>query len=162
MLTIPNRTGPKPKTGAQPPHLQFSDQSPGDIYDALNKWAFETFDLVREERSRISLPSSRALWLDESVPASQNAFMFPRGGREFAHTHADGSLHLVLSEADEKTVLEAGWGELHPLHDRGIKEIMVYAPRNAADLEVVKMIIQASYEHAVASGVNRHSRSHHH
>ncbi|PWN21176.1 hypothetical protein BCV69DRAFT_312429 [Microstroma glucosiphilum] len=44
--------------------------------------------------------------------------------REFAHYHndseADGSLHLILSPADARIVIQYGWGELHPLAGFGL------------------------------------------
>jgi len=39
LTTLPNRVGDRPKTGAQPPHLQYSDTSSREIYDAMSQWA---------------------------------------------------------------------------------------------------------------------------
>jgi len=91
------------------------------------------------------------MWLDENVPASSDAFMPPLGSREFAHTHADGSMHLMLTPSEEKVVLEAGWGELHPWHHRGVREILIYAPRDEKELETIKTIVRASYNYVVLS-----------
>jgi hypothetical protein len=153
MLNVEKRIGAKPKTNPQPPHLQTTQQSPREIYSALNLWAFNSFDLVREEPTRISVPTSRAMWLQEDVPTSSEVFMPPHGSREFAHTHKDGSMHLMLASKDEKVVLEAGWGELHPWHHKGVREILIYAPRNQNEIETVKAIVQASYDHVISSGV---------
>jgi hypothetical protein len=153
MLTIKRRKGDKPVTNPQPPHLQISEQSPREIYRELNAWVFSAFDLVREEPTRISVPTSRAMWLHEGVTASPEAFMPPSGSREFAHTHKDGSMHLMLPSNDEQAVLDAGWGELHPWHNRGVQEILVYAPRNTDELETVKTIVEASYRHVMSANV---------
>lgn len=61
------------------------------------------------------------MWLQEDVPASTEVFMPPLGSREFAHTHKDGSLYLILASEDEKAVLRAGWGELHPWYYKGVR-----------------------------------------
>lgn len=147
MLNINKRKGDRPITGQEPPHLQFSDISPRDIYDKLNEWAFSAFENVRETPTLISVPTSRALWLDEDVDAGPHLFMPPQGSREFAHTHEDGSMHLMLSREDEKTVMDARWGELHPWHNRGVKEILVYAPRDLDELNTIKTIVQTSYKY---------------
>ncbi len=88
VLNIEERSGSKPDTNPQPPHLQITQQSPREVYNALNAWVFNSFDLVREEPTRISVPTSRAMWLQEDVPASTDVFMPPLGSREFAHIRA--------------------------------------------------------------------------
>lgn len=149
---IPRREGKRPKTGAQLPHLQFSDISPRAIYRRMVQWAFadlpERFPFIRHHPTLISVPTSEALWLDESVPARPTAFMPPPGSREFAHLHADGSWHLVVDEHLVNEILKAGWGERHPWYDRGVLEVLVYAPRNEAEIQVVQALVLASIEHA--------------
>ncbi len=78
---------------------------------------------------------------------------------EFAHVHGekDGSLHLRLSDADAKTLLESGWGELHLLAGMFISSlnmnlplgvVMVYAPRNMEEVAIVLSVVKASYDFA--------------
>jgi hypothetical protein len=74
-------------------------------------------------------------------------------GREFAHIHANpgaGSLHLRLSETDASAVIDAGWGVWHPFALEGSMPglIMVFAPRDTDDLEVIRLIVGASVEYA--------------
>ena len=77
--------------------------------------------------------------LDPSVPP-----------REVAHLHeADGSAHTTLSLADAKKVVEKGWGERHGLSGQFLPGItlgftMVYAPRDAEELSVMKQIFEAA------------------
>jgi hypothetical protein len=162
MLSITSRVGETPVTNPQPPHLQKTQQSPRDIYNALNAWVFNKFDLVREEPTHISVPSSRAMWLHESVECAPDVFMPPTGSREFAHTHKDGSMHLMLHSEDEHKVMEAGWGELHPWHHLGVCEILVYAPRDKEELGTVKTIVEASYDHVMGNTqrYRKHAHSH--
>ena len=60
-------------------------------------------------------------------------------------------MHLVLPPADLRVVLERGWGERHPLarggwFERFVPEgfVMVYAPRDAWEVEVVMRITKAA------------------
>lgn len=147
-FTLAQRTGNQPKTGLQPPQLQFSDTSPREVYEKVAEWFFSSFPHTREEPTRISVPTSRALWLDEDITAPAAAFMPPPGSREFAHLHADGSFHLVMAEPDENEVIEKGWGLPHPWKDRGVNEILVFAPRNNEEIEILKPVITASYRFA--------------
>jgi len=151
-FNLPQRVGDPPETGAKPPQLQFSEISPPNVYQAMAEWFFSTFPHTREEPTRISVPTSRALWLDESINAKPVAFMPPPGSREFAHLHADGSFHLVMAQADEEEVISKGWGLPHMWKDRGVNEILVYAPRTIEEIETLKPIIEASYRFATLSG----------
>ncbi len=148
-LTLPERQGPRPKTGDQVPHLQFSDQSPPEYVSELMDWALSAFADVREEPTRISVATTRALWLDESVPpAHDDAFMPPLGGREFAHVHADGSMHLCVSDKAARELVEKRWGEPHPMKDQGVNEVLCYAPRSLEEIEIVKLALIESYQYA--------------
>ncbi len=92
----------------------------------------------------MSVPGSRAFHLDETLVGGP-AEAFQRG-REFAHIHPahDGSLHVTLPPDVRQAVLENGWGESHPVSGT----LMIYGPRNAAELEVVWRIVKLSYEYA--------------
>jgi hypothetical protein len=70
---------------------------------------------------------------------------------EFGHLHPphDGSLHLTLPAAERQDLIERGWAEPHP---RASSTIMVYGPRNDAELDVVWEIVQRAYERA--AGLN--------
>jgi hypothetical protein len=63
---------------------------------------------------------------------------------EIAHAHpADNSLHVWLSDVDARKVIESGWGQRFPLAFVKSGWILVYAPRNAAELDVVQGIVRA-------------------
>lgn len=152
-FSLPKREGKPPKVGKATPQLQFSDKSPRDIYQKLYDWMFSTFPKVRKEQTRISVPSSTAMWLDEGEKVAHNdAFMPPPGSREFAHIHLDGSVHVVVETNVEDEIINKNWGVRHPLYfNYGVKEMLVYAPRNEDELKVLKKIIHKSHEYA--SGV---------
>jgi phospholipase/carboxylesterase len=95
-------------------------------------------------KSLVSVPGARAFHLDESL-ARGPAGAFQRG-REFAHLHPahDGSLHVTLPPEMYQEVLAKGWGEPHPVSGT----MMIWGPRNEAELEVIWSLVRASYVYA--------------
>lgn len=145
-FTLPRRSGEAPRVGSAVPQLQETQKSPREVYEKVAAWAFSALADVREEPTRISVPATRALWLDEGVETvHDDAFMPPSGGRELAHLHADGSMHLHVGGTVAREVYEKGWGCAHPLDPRSC---MVYAPRDDGEVEVIKRVIVESYRYA--------------
>jgi len=70
---------------------------------------------------------------------------------EVVHAHpSDCSMHITLHPADAKVVIEAGWGERHPLARGGWFTrfvpkgfVMVYAPRTIEEVPLIMTIIKA-------------------
>ena len=99
----------------------------------------------------VSVPGARALRLRDGVPAGPSgAFMIER---EFAHLHpgTDQSLHAALPPDLAQDAIEAGWAELHPVARTGLippTTVMLYAPRDQDELEVVYGLVLASYRFA--------------
>ncbi|MEX2627535.1 MAG: luciferase family protein [Ilumatobacteraceae bacterium] len=94
---------------------------------------------------------ARALVLADDCSAGPDA-AFIRG-REFAHFHPgpDWSLHLTLPDATADVAIERGWAELHLVartDDLPGSVVMVYAPRDTDEADVVWTLIQGSYEFA--------------
>lgn len=145
-LNFPHRKGQRPVTGDWLPHLQISQLSPEHIKAKLAEWCYTQLPGVREMPTLISVPTSRALWLDERINANPAAFMPPPGSREFAHLHADGSMHAALSQAAIDELQAKGWGEPHPLSHQ---TWMIYGPRDEAELEVTKQLVWDSYHFAL-------------
>ena len=156
-MNLERRKGDRPVTGSALPHLQLSDRSPEDVHGHMSDWALHAMPAatreVREEPTRISVPSTRALWLDESVDANPAGFMPPSGSREFAHLHADGSWHILVDETLVLEIVGKGWGERHPWHDRGVLEVMVYAPRDLEEAETTKALVLESVRYASKDAV---------
>ena len=150
-VALPVRTAPRPTTTPTNPHTQL-DQQPTDP-TLSSRLAERVFALsgVRERESGISVPGARALWLDDSLPAGPpHAFLI---GREFAHLHpgADHSLHAMLPPDLAEEAVRAGWAEQHPVARRGLfpaNAVMLYAPRDDEELDVVTALIEASYSFA--------------
>lgn len=149
---LPPRSGPRPATTPTNPHTQL-DQQPADRVQR-DRLAATLFALpgVVERPSRISVPGARALWLEEGANGPPEAFMV---GAEFAHLHpgADQSLHAMLPPSMADVAVEAGWAEPHPVARLGLippTAVMIYAPRDDSEREVVEALARAS--HAFARG----------
>ena len=147
---LPERSSQRPRTTPTNPHTQL-DQNPQDpLVRELARRVFALAD-VEECPSAISVPGARALWLRDDVPSGpQEAFMI---GREFAHIHPmpDGSLHAALPPELAEEAIERGWAEQHPVARMGYispNVVMIYAPRNAGEIEIVGGLVAESYRYA--------------
>ena len=150
MIDLPFRAGERPKTTSTNPHQQLSQNPPLEVHELLLSKAF-AFPHVERRPSAISVPGAQALWLLEEVAGARpEAFLI---GREFAHVHPpyDGSMHMMLPSEAVGQLLEKGWGEPHPMALRGLippTAVMVYAPRELAEVETILQIIAPSYHFA--------------
>lgn len=149
---LPLRKGDRPTTGDALPHLQITDNSSVELFDELAEWLF-SLEYIEERPTIISVKGTRAAWIKNDYQNVNNEVL--QIGREFTHIHplniyGGGSQHLSLKREDCETVIEKGWGEYHPMDkvafpDKKFGHIMVYAPRNKEELEVVKIITNTSY-----------------
>ena len=147
---LPKRSGSRPRTTPTNPHTQLEQNPEREVVDEL---ATRVFALpgVEERPSAISVPGARALWLREELPAGpQEAFMI---GREFAHIHPmpDGSLHAALPPEVAQEALRKGWAEQHPVARMGYipqNVVMIYAPRDAQEIEIVARLVDEAYRYA--------------
>lgn len=152
-LEFTPRPGPRPRTTPTNPHTQL-DQQPRDpaVRDRLRA-ELANLPGVDWQPSGISVPGAEALCLSSGSKAGPaEAFMV---GREFAHLHPapDYSLHLMVPVDMADQLIAAGWAEPHPVVLMGLlprTAIMVYAPRDDEEVEVVARIVAAS--HAFAGG----------
>jgi hypothetical protein len=150
-MQLPPRSGPRPNTTPANPHTQL-DQQPTDdrLVDELARRIFALPGVV-EEPSRISVPGARALMLAPGEPVGPpEAFMVPG---EFAHVHPapDRSLHAMLPLDLAAAAIEAGWAEPHPVARMGLiphTAVMLYAPRDDAELDVIEQLVRASHAFA--------------
>jgi hypothetical protein len=149
--SLPIRVGDRPRTTPTNPHTQL-DQQPIDLrwIEELARRVFELPGVV-EEPSRISVPGARALVIgpDESIGPPE-AFLIDR---EFAHLHPapDHSLHAMVPTETVTEAVAAGWAEPHPVALRGLihpTAVMLYAPRDEAELDVIERLVRASHAFA--------------
>jgi hypothetical protein len=148
---LPPRSGARPRTTPTNPHTQL-DQQPTDprLAAELARRAFALPGVV-EEPSGISVPGARALVLAPNEPVGPpEAFLI---GREFAHVHPDPdhSLHAMLPTDTVNEAVAAGWAEPHPVALRGLippTAVMLYAPRDEDELDVIERLVRASHAFA--------------
>ena len=149
---LPRRAGDRPRVSWTIPQQQESDTSPPELQEQLFA-RVAGLSGVSSRQSAISVPGARGFMVDPVPGAPLDAFLVPRAG-EFAHLHPgyDGSLHLALPPALAADAVTKGWAVAHPLAGvrlaRGM--VMVYGPRDAAELDTVTGIVGAS--HAFATG----------
>ena len=149
--SLPVRLGDRPRTTPTNPHTQL-DQQPTDLA-WVEELARRIFSLpgVIEQPSRISVPGARALVLaPEEATGPPEAFLIDR---EFAHLHPapDHSLHAMLPAETVTEAVAAGWAEPHPVALRGLippTAVMLYAPRDEAELDVIEALVRASHAFA--------------
>jgi hypothetical protein len=147
---LPERSGSRPRTTPTNPHTQLEQNPEHEVVEELARRVFALPD-VEERPSAISVPGARALWLREDAPAGPpEAFVIER---EFAHIHPmpDGSLHAALPPEVAQEAVEKGWAEQHPAARMGRMPqnvVMVYAPRDAEEIEVVAGLVEEAYRYA--------------
>lgn len=152
---LPERAGPRPRTTPSNPHSQLDQHPPARVIADL---AAQLFALphVHEAPSAISVPGARALWLDRAhARGPGEAFLI---GTEFAHLHPlpDASLHLALPPAIAADAVARGWAETHPMARRGLippNVVMLYAPRDTVEADVVLGLVRAAHAFAVGGAV---------
>ena len=147
---LPPRTGQRPETTDGAPHEQVSQNSPLEIHTLFKTRAFQ-LPFIERRPSGISVPGAEALVLPKDhVCGPPEAFMI---GREFAHVHPayDGSSHLMLPLEVVEELFAKGWGEPHPMATLGYipkNAVMAFAPRDAAEIDVMIQLLTVSWKFA--------------
>ena len=152
---LPRREGSRPRTAVHPVPQRQADQSGTlrarvAVLDEFDAVGAQAPDAVGYRRSFFEKHSDAitVLHLDNS-PAIIHA---ARG--EIAHVHpVDGSMHMTFSPSDAITVLEAGWGERHPLSGKSpslsIGYLFIYSPRTIEEATVIGQLLSASVAYAI-------------
>ena len=143
---LPGRKGPKPLIRGIAPQRQQTQKSGEAVYSCLvSKIKGLAADPRNQLLERTSCFEKHSSGLFTSVPITRTC------GGEICHAHpSDGSMHMTLHPADANLMIEKGWGERHPLARGGWcrkfvpREFMlIYAPRDEEEVEVVARIIAA-------------------
>jgi len=141
---LPERRRPRPFTQQAMPHTQIGIQPVPEINTELFKRCY-SLPAVQNRPTVISVPGARALWLREDLPWAHPEVI--ARGREFAHIHPDGSLHIALPPERANEAVEKGWAEPHPMAKYMDIEgmVMLYTPLDMDELDVVFRLILDSY-----------------
>lgn len=148
---LPTRDGARPAVTSGIPQEQRSDNAPLALQERVFA-RIAALPGVTTRQSAISVPGARGFMLT-APEGPQDAFLVPSAG-EFAHVHPghDGSLHLALPMALAADLVAKGWGVAHPFAGVRLTPgfVMLFGPRDAAELETVLGVVATS--HAWASG----------
>jgi hypothetical protein len=144
---LPRRAGPRPTVAGIAPQRQLDQPGSIKMYLALRT----SLEQLAEERSELLRTGTSCFEKNGLALFSQDPINATCRG-EICHIHhSDRSMHMNLHPDDARVVLEKGWGERHPLARGGWlmayvprEFIMVYAPRDRTELDVVCRIIEAA------------------
>jgi phospholipase/carboxylesterase len=131
------------------PQHQETQNAPAELQERLWARLAELPD-VTTGPTKVGVEGTRALLLDRGAAAGPDAaYVLPDDG-EFAHQHPDGSLHVVLPDALAYDALAKGWAVAHPLAGVRVSPgmVLVYGPREEAEVEIVAGIAAASHRYA--------------
>ncbi|KAK4560575.1 hypothetical protein LTR86_005772 [Recurvomyces mirabilis] len=146
LVELSKRPLPRPCTRGIAPHRQVTQKADKRWYSKLAN----SIETMGRSSDRLRLGTScfekNGTGLFSTSPAKRTC------NGEICHAHpSDGSMHMTLHPADAKVVLEAGWGERHPLARGGWFErfvpggfVMIYAPHSEQDVETVMQIVKAA------------------
>lgn len=140
---LPARKGRRPVTRGIAPQRQVTDKANSAILEKLAT----ALQYAGSKQSKVVLGTSciekHGIALFKNAPSRCN---------EICHLHSsDGSMHMRLSAADSKTVIDTKWGERHPLSRGGWFErfvpesfMLIYAPRDEVEIETIMKIVHAA------------------
>ena len=142
---LPEREGERRQTTGSVPHIQLDAEPVPEVDAELRRRAY-LLPGVEDRDSVLSLPGARSLWISEEIDLARPDVI--AAGREFAHIHPDGSLHVWLPVERATQVHQTKWGELHPWVDRegfwdGV--VMIYTPETPAELEITMGLLVDAY-----------------
>ncbi|KAF5125660.1 hypothetical protein E5D57_010350 [Metarhizium anisopliae] len=146
--SLPYRSGPRPRVVGIAPQRQLDQHGARNSYHTLRRAMVKLgngsplkFGTERScvEKHGLALFAKHALWTNCQG--------------EIVHVHdSDHSMHMCLHPDDIGEVLAKGWGQMHPLARKGWflqmpvapNFVMIYAPRNEQELQIVYRIIEAA------------------
>lgn len=153
--SLPKRDGDRPQILARTmPQRQRPEPLDPKVRERVHglpaKFCKEHPDVLILDLSKTEGRSTDAIYAKPDLPGRHPSAKDKILGNEIAHVHpAENSLHVWLSGPDAKEVVEKGWGERFPLSAMGMCHpsfIMVYAPRNMADVDVIEEIVSAGVQ----------------
>ncbi|KAK6070841.1 hypothetical protein SCUP515_08242 [Seiridium cupressi] len=148
---LPERSGPRPKImprilpQRQVPDNVLSTASQTRLHGIVTSLAAAHPDIFEVKPSHTEGKTTEGLYARRDLktlnPIARDNIL----DHEIGHAHpADDSLHVWLSDRDAAEVVEKAWGQRFclPFVKRGW--VMVYAPRNLEEVEIVENIVKAA------------------
>lgn len=145
-VELPERSGPRPETTMSVPHVQIGVEPVSEINEELFRRVYSVPGI--ENRPSV-VARWQGLWLTEQVTVFVPDALI--GGREFAHIHDDGSLHIFLDPDRAIEAVETGWAIFHPFAVQGQARwdgfVMLYTPQSFDELDVTFQLIVEGYNY---------------
>lgn len=143
--TLSSRAGPAPKTTEGVPHVQIDAEAVPEQRDELLR-RVALLPGLEIRPTVVGMWGGQGFWLGEELALVHPEVIFR--GREFAHVHADGSLHASLPPERAFEAIAAGWAVRHPssqYHARLEGFVMLFSPRTAEETDVIFSLIVDGY-----------------
>lgn len=144
---LPVRNGARPRVYPGPPQHQL-DQLPTEKEWQATRRMFSAWQTADHGASFRAVPGTLGLFIRENdhKASSAEAFLL---GNEFAHHHpkGDGGLHLVLPAPWHAIAIKRGWAIPHTLAGQTSVSrwtLLVFAPRDADERNVIRRLVEAS------------------
>ncbi|CAK7568686.1 MAG: hypothetical protein SEPTF4163_006686 [Sporothrix epigloea] len=163
--TVPGYTAPQRQTteiGSDPATTRTEQEAFLKIVAVANPGVLEIRPSLLEGNATPALWATRALQLGAAYWDAADADALKRRGPvEVCHVHAEASAHMQFSLGDAAVVVRSGWGEQHLLAGSPVARVpptylIVYSPRDAAELKIWKRLVMAAVRFAVGKDVNIH------
>ena len=146
---LPKRNGARPETIVGPLHLQYSGHGDPNYLHQLIKdvLAWPHIDVGSLSNEPASVVCFR---LEQSAISNESsAFLSPR---EFARVHLSApTIILALPLIWAHWAIVGGWAEPHYLHSFGLMPagaVIVYTPKDAAELAICYLLFSKAYHFA--------------
>ena len=159
-LRLAPRQAPRPKIMSRiMPQRQIPESIDPSVRDAVHALIH---DIAAKSEGKLEIKlshteglSTDGLYADPKLPSLNPLANDKILKTEIAHVHpVDNSLHVWLSEADARLVVENGWGQRFPLKCVHPGWVMVYAPQNSDEVAVVEDIIKAGVSWVTGNSVS--------
>ena len=149
-LALPSRIGERPQTSKDIPHVQIGVSLVPEVHDEM---ILQIYSIPGVEDQVSVLTSWRALWLNDTLRINVPEAIID--GREFAHIHGDGSLHIFLEPVRADQAVEAGWADHHPFAVQNQEGwdgfVLLYTPQTFDELDVITQLIIDGYNYVTGS-----------
>jgi hypothetical protein len=116
IVKLPKRTGDRPITTLNIPHIQIGVEVVTEINEELFR---RVYSIAGIENRPSVIAGWRSLWLSKKVTIAQPSAIIDQ--REFGHIHDDGSLHIFLEPSRSDEAVETCWAVFHPFQVQNLE-----------------------------------------
>lgn len=152
IVELPKRSGSRPETTTGVPHIQIGVELVPDVHEELFR---RVYSIPGIENRPSVVGGWEGLWLTEEVTVSTPEAIID--GREFAHIHDDGSLHIFLERSRSNQAVGTCWAIFHPYAVQQLDGwdgfVMLYTPQSIEELNVTFQLIVDGYNYVTGKNL---------